>query len=90
MSEEVLLHNPSGEITEGSTTTPYFYRGGKWVTPPVHAEHGGQRGTTRRWAIRNGLCEEGTVRVESVENGEGVWVSNGVRGFRWGKIVLEL
>ena len=85
MAEEVLLQNPRGEVTEGSITTPYFYRSGRWVTPPVHEEHGGQRGTTRRWALATGICVgEEVVRAESVEDGERVWVSNGVRGFGWG------
>jgi len=85
--EEVLLHNPAGQITEGSLTTPYFYRSGKWVTPPVHDEgHGGQRGTTRRWALEKGLCVEEAVNVDSIVNGEKVWISNGVRGFGWGYV----
>ncbi|KAF2430173.1 hypothetical protein EJ08DRAFT_679449 [Tothia fuscella] len=88
MPEEVLLQNPKGEITEGSLTTPYFFRNGIWVTPPVHDGHGGQRGTTRRWAIEKGLCSrEEVVRRESVVDGERVWVSNGVRGFGWGVVV---
>jgi len=88
--EEVLLHNPAGEITEGSLTTPYFFRQGKWVTPPVWLDdHGGQRGATRRWALEKHLCVVGAVRVEDVVGGERVWVSNGVRGFGWGYVVKE-
>jgi 4-amino-4-deoxychorismate lyase len=87
-TEEVLLLNPHGEITEGSMTTPYFWRKQRWTTPPVQIEYGGQRGTTRRWAIGNRLCVEEAVSVESLTNGEGVWISSGVQGFRWGKIVL--
>jgi len=83
---EVLLYNPSGEITEGSLTSVYFFRGGRWVTPAV--ESGGNRGTTRRWALERGLCVEGCVRVENVRGGERVWVSNGVRGFVEGIVWL--
>jgi 4-amino-4-deoxychorismate lyase len=88
-SEEVLLQNLDEEITEGSITTPYFYREGRWVTPPVHFGLAGQRGTTRRWAIEKGLCVEDVVRAESITDGERVWISNGVQGFRWGMIDLR-
>jgi 4-amino-4-deoxychorismate lyase len=86
---EILLRNPKGEITEGSLTTVYFLRDGSWVTPPVHEEYSGQRGTTRRWALDSGICaREEAVKAESVRNNEYVWVSNGVRGFGWGVVVL--
>lgn len=54
---EVLLINQDGFVMEGSNTTPYFWRDGKWVTPPVSGKFslkdgsGGQDGTSRRWAI---------------------------------------
>lgn len=57
-TKEVLLVNKDeGTVMEGSTTTPYFFRGGRWVTPPVSRQYnveagsGGQDGTTRRWAL---------------------------------------
>lgn len=44
-----------GEVMEGSITTPYFWREGRWVTPSVREDiegwQGGQDGTTRRWAL---------------------------------------
>lgn len=59
--KEVLLVSPDGDngpvVIEGSTTTPYFWRSGGWVTPPVspyfswHDGSGGQDGTSRRWAL---------------------------------------
>lgn len=72
---------------EGTLTTPYFFRDGRWITPAE--ECGGNRGTTRRWALDAGLCEEGVLRRESVREGEVVWLSNGVRGFGWGVVELE-
>ena len=83
---EVLLRNVSGEITEGTITTPYFYRDGIWVTPKRSC--GGNLGTTRRWALMNGLAAEGLIMASSLSNQEVIWLSNGVRGFGWG--VLEL
>ena len=57
-AKEVLLVNEEDDtVMEGSTTTPYFFRGGRWVTPPVSRQYstevgsGGQDGTTRRWAL---------------------------------------
>lgn len=57
-AKEVLLVNrDDGSVMEGSITTPYLWRDGKWVTPPVSARFtrdqgsGGQNGTTRRWAL---------------------------------------
>lgn len=126
---EVMLYNECSELTEGSTTSLYLFRGGRWVTPPVgvpagefssstlkeggdgeergdegelrkpflgrwgHSVRsakvgaGGQRGTTRRWALGMGMCMEEPVGVDTVEKGEGVWVSNGVRGFGFGRVV---
>lgn len=57
-SKEVLITNEDdGTVMEGSITTPYFWRDGRWVTPPVSAKFskdagsGGQDGTSRRWAL---------------------------------------
>ena len=129
MFSEVMLYNEVLELTEGSMTSLYFFRGGRWVTPPVgvpageftsstlkegengherrdegelrrpflgrwgHSVRsakvgaGGQRGTTRRWALGMGMCMEEPVSIDTIEVGEGVWVSNGVRGFGFGKVV---
>ncbi|KAK2809057.1 hypothetical protein FQN50_004110 [Emmonsiellopsis sp. PD_5] len=76
---EVLLYNPAGEVMEGSVTTVYFRRGGRWVTPKAGC--GGNVGTSRRYALESGVCVEGTVRVGELVGGERVWLSNGVRGF---------
>ena len=84
MEREVLLVSNSGEIMEGSMTTPYFRRDNRWITPPLSS--GGQTATTRRWALEKRLCEEGVVKADELEDGEDVWISSGVRGFRRGKI----
>lgn len=83
---EVLLQNLQGEIMEASLSTPYFYRNDQWVTPSEAC--GGNLGVTRRWALDNKLCVEGIVPVESLVDGEDVWVSNGVRGFIFGRLCL--
>ncbi|MCJ1397179.1 hypothetical protein MMC11_000371 [Xylographa trunciseda] len=81
---EVLIVNGRGEVMEGSLTTPYFWREGQWVTPQESC--GGNRGTTRRWALERGVAVEGVVRALDVRMGEVVWLSNGVRGFGWGRV----
>ncbi|KAI1671900.1 hypothetical protein L13192_02759 [Pyrenophora tritici-repentis] len=121
---EVMLYNEVNELTEGTLTSLYLFRGGRWVTPPVgvpsgeftsktlkddgadegelrkpfagrwgHSTRsakvgtGGQRGTSRRWALGSGYCMEEPVSIDTVQVGEHVWVSNGVRGFGYGTVV---
>ncbi|KAH8893298.1 hypothetical protein GQ53DRAFT_645533 [Thozetella sp. PMI_491] len=91
---EVLLVNSSdGSIMEGSRTTPYLWRTGRWVTPPVSPrfglhDSGGQDGTTRRWALERAIAVEEEIKADSLVDGEECWVSNGVRGFIFGRIKL--
>lgn len=42
---------------------------------------GGQRGTTRRYALERKLCVEEVVPKDELRRGEVCWISNGVRGF---------
>lgn len=81
-TKEVLLYNPANEILDGSNSTPYFFRKGRWVTPI--SSSGGLQGTTRRWALEKGLCTEAVISTDSFVDGEIVWFSNAVKGFFWG------
>lgn len=55
--EVLLINGDDNTIMEGSITSPYFWRNGKWVTPPVSAQvspsegSGGHDGTSRRYAL---------------------------------------
>jgi 4-amino-4-deoxychorismate lyase len=55
--EILLISSSDGCIMEGTMTTPYFWRHGRWVTPTVSPQfsttngNGGQDGTTRRWML---------------------------------------
>ena len=69
---------------EGSITTPYFWRNGEWLTPSEGC--GGHLGVTRRWALMKSLVKEDVILAEDVEIGEVIVLSNGVRGFGWGKL----
>jgi len=85
--KEVLLFNTDGEILDASISTPYFFRGGKWVTPA--AACGGQQGTTRRWSLEQHLCEEAVVEKNSMRDGEIIWLSNAVRGYYRARFVVQ-
>lgn len=83
---EIILHNTRNEVTEGSVSNIYLWRDG-WITPPVGNESGGLEGVARRWAIESGLCKRiEMVRIETVRDGDVVWISNGVRGFQPGVV----
>lgn len=81
---EVLLVNTLGEIMEGSLTNVYFFRGERWVTPPLTS--GGQDGTVRRWLLEHEMCQEEVVQADSIVDGESCYLSNGVRGLISGRI----
>ncbi|SPN97503.1 uncharacterized protein DNG_01017 [Cephalotrichum gorgonifer] len=88
---EVLIVGGDGVVMEGSITTPYFWRGDRWVTPSVGAQFGdegcgGQDGTTRRWALENGFAVEAVVEASSLVAGELIWLSNGAKGFIQGRL----
>ena len=85
--KEVLLYNTDGQILDGSNSTPYFYRDGRWVTPI--SSSGGLQGTTRRWSLENGLCVEDIVYVDTLRPGEIIWFSNAVKGYFWAKFHLR-
>jgi branched-subunit amino acid aminotransferase/4-amino-4-deoxychorismate lyase len=81
---EVLLFNPKREIMEASLCTVYFYRQGRWVVPAQ--DTGGMISVTKLWALEAGLCVEGPVKLDEIEAGEVVWLSNALRGFFPGKV----
>jgi len=83
---EVLLFNPEWEVMEASLCAVYFYRHGKWVVPP--SESGGMVSATKLWAIDSGFCTERPIKLDEVEDGETLWLSNALRGFFLGKISI--
>ncbi|KAK0671789.1 aminotransferase [Cercophora samala] len=92
--EVLIVDSKDKSVMEGSISTPYFCRGGRWVTPFVNKEtdiewRGGQDGTTRRWALERGLAVEEVVMTQSLVDGEECWLSTGVRGFIFGRVKLN-
>jgi branched-subunit amino acid aminotransferase/4-amino-4-deoxychorismate lyase len=71
---------------EASLCTMYFYRHGTWVVPAY--ESGGMVSATKLWAIDSGFCAERPIKLDEVEDGETVWLSNALRGFFLGKISI--
>jgi 4-amino-4-deoxychorismate lyase len=59
--EVLIISEIDGEVMEGSLTSVFFWRNGKWTTPPVSS--GGQVGTTRRWALEKGYVTDHSWRV---------------------------
>lgn len=57
LKEVLIINGADDSVMEGSSTTPYFWRDGRWVTPPVSTRFtlqdgsGGNDGTSRRWAL---------------------------------------
>ncbi|KAI9823191.1 MAG: hypothetical protein M1832_002635 [Thelocarpon impressellum] len=81
---EVILINPGDQLMEGSVTSVYFWREGRWVTPPTSS--GAQAGTTRRWLLERALCVEEAIDAGAVRGGEECYISNGVRGWIRGRV----
>ena len=81
---EMLLVNRDGAVMEGTISTPYFHRDDGWITPASAC--GGHLGVARRWALAAGVCKEGIIGADEVVTGELVILSNGVRGFGWGRV----
>lgn len=50
--EVLIVSDKDDAIMEGSLTSVFFWRNGKWTTPPPSS--GGQIGTTRRWLLEKG------------------------------------
>ncbi|KAI1749826.1 putative 4-amino-4-deoxychorismate protein [Xylaria castorea] len=92
--EVLLVNSEDGSIMEGSITTPHFWRNGRWVTPPIPKNYdisqgsGGNYGTSRRWALQRNLVVEEIVHVDSLIDGEEIWISNALKGFVHGKVKL--
>lgn len=74
MKEVLIVGEKNGAVMEGSVTTPYFWREGRWVTPVVSKEFslengsGGQNGTSRRWALERYCQHPITVSAKFISN----------------------
>lgn len=87
--KEVLLVNPKdGSVMEATLRTPFFWRNGRWVTPPVSeslqdgAGSGGNNGTTRRWVL------ERYVMPQFQGNSTGLLMTRRLEALPWKRLFL--
>uniref|UniRef100_A0A060T191 ARAD1C22836p n=1 Tax=Blastobotrys adeninivorans TaxID=409370 RepID=A0A060T191_BLAAD len=82
---EILLHNPRGDVTEGSITNIALWRDGTWVTPPLVS--GCLFGVTRQYLLSTGKVQEReTIAIDTVQDGERILIFNGIIGVCQGQI----
>ncbi|KAG6330863.1 hypothetical protein ID866_8225 [Astraeus odoratus] len=85
--DDVILYNIDGAVTETSICNIAFYRGGKWITPPLTV--GCISGVFRRWLLENNRIHEAEaneISRESIIDNEWALVFNGVMGCRLGRV----
>ncbi len=73
---ETIFVDPEGHVTEGSFTTVFVERDGKYLTPPV--ARGLIPGVLRAKLIDEGKAEEADLTVEDLK--DGFFVGNSLRG----------
>jgi para-aminobenzoate synthetase/4-amino-4-deoxychorismate lyase len=84
--DEVVFLNERGEVTEGSRTTLFLEREGRWYTPPL--ECGVLDGCLRRELIERAdpTIEERVLSAEDLACGQ-VWFGNALRGLIRGRSI---
>lgn len=83
-ADEAILLNERGEVCEGTITSLFLRRGGRWLTPPL--ECGLLPGVMRRSLIEGGTAEEARLRPEDLRLG-GLFLGNALRGLIPARIV---
>ncbi|CAN5830936.1 aminodeoxychorismate synthase component I [soil metagenome] len=84
-SDDVVLWNTDGEVTETTVGNLAVKLGGRWVTPPN--ESGLLAGTERAALLESGELTEQVVTLEALEQATGLARLNSVRG--WEPAILE-
>ncbi|ACL67350.1 aminotransferase class IV [Anaeromyxobacter dehalogenans 2CP-1] len=84
-SDEVILWNERGELTETSTGNLVLERGGRRLTPPASA--GLLPGTFRAHLLEAGELEEAALTLGDLSRAERIWQVSSVRG--WVELKLE-
>ena len=77
--DEVVFLNERGQVTEGSRTTIFLERDGRWFTPPLAC--GVLDGCLRRELLEtaNPIIEERVLSIDDLSSGQ-VWFGNALRG----------
>ncbi|MCX5822220.1 MAG: aminodeoxychorismate synthase component I [Deltaproteobacteria bacterium] len=79
-SDDVLLYNEKGEVTESCIANVVILRNDRWVTPPVRC--GLLNGTYRTELLENGEISEETVSLSELKKAEKIFLINSVRKWR--------
>ncbi len=77
-TDDVLLVNPTGEVTESTVANLVARFGARWVTPPVTS--GCLPGVHRRALLEAGEVAEGPITVADLRAADEVALVNSVRG----------
>jgi para-aminobenzoate synthetase/4-amino-4-deoxychorismate lyase len=79
-TDDVLLWNPKGEITESTIANVVVDMDGEMITPPV--ECGLLPGTFRDELLAQGIIKEGIIRLDNLRHGKALYLINSVRRWR--------
>jgi para-aminobenzoate synthetase/4-amino-4-deoxychorismate lyase len=87
-ADEVVFLNERHEVTEGSRSSIFLERDGRWFTPPLAC--GVLDGCLRREIIERGdpIIEERVLSLDDLSTGQ-VWFGNALRGLMRGKLVAS-
>lgn len=83
-SDDVLLWNANGFVTETSTSNIVANLDGRWITPPVRC--GLLGGTYRQWLLDRREVEEAELHLDQLPEIEALFLVNSVRGKRPARI----
>ena len=78
-TDETLLSNEDGFLTEGTRTNLVVELDGRWVTPP--REHGLLAGVFRESLLRAGRLHEAPLRIDDLRRARRVALVNALRGW---------
>ncbi len=84
-TDDVLLYNERGQITETTIANIMVRTGSGWVTPPVQC--GCLPGTYRAWLLDRGKVKEQVVTLEEIRRAPEVALVNSVR--KWRRAILS-
>lgn len=79
-SDDVILWNERGELTETCTANLALKIDGEWLTPAVNS--GLLAGVYRGWLLERGEMREAVLRLEDLQRAEALAVLNSVRRWR--------
>lgn len=83
-TDEVILFNERGEITEATIANIVIVTDSKYWTPPLSS--GLLAGTYRQELLEKGIIQERVITIEEITTAEEIWLINSVR--KWIPTIL--